>query len=244
MIVLRKSIWSSEKKFSPTTGCTSFSRLGIQCTARPNVTAGVEVDSATVRSVSYQGRRETQDYNREAVQEGSAFAIALRCLFNNGEHFQSYYYNYNITSADVPYKTFTINTYLTEKNFIILSCHLIDRGNVKIPSREFPIERWLRGAWVKLSVGAFASCQGVYNGSDEIRVVALTAVEDLGKPANSFSTILITVRRTLDAFVFATDYGKVVVLSVADVLGKANLDSIPLFSDNVLLKRVVLTTMF
>ncbi|KAL1472153.1 hypothetical protein MTO96_039504, partial [Rhipicephalus appendiculatus] len=72
-----------------------------------------------------------------------------------------------------------------------------------------------------------------------IRVISLSATESLGKPLNPYSTVKITIRRTLDTFIFVTDYGKVVVMDVVSVLGNANSDRMPAFSGNVLLKRVV-----
>ncbi|KAL1471446.1 hypothetical protein MTO96_039916, partial [Rhipicephalus appendiculatus] len=75
-----------------------------------------------------------------------------------------------------------------------------------------------------------------------IRVISLSATESLGKPLNPYSTVKITIRRTLDTFIFATDYGKVVVMNVVSVLGNANSDGMPAFSSNVLLKRVVVVS--
>ncbi|KAL3225491.1 hypothetical protein MRX96_004614 [Rhipicephalus microplus] len=121
-------------------------KFGLQCTAAPNRFAAIEIDNETVRTLNNAGQSVDRNvYRSRKVNAADAFGISLRCLYNNGEHFQNYFYDTNIDSIGISYKNFMINTYMSTHNFMILSCHLIDRGNVKIPNHSFPIEKWLRG---------------------------------------------------------------------------------------------------
>ncbi|XP_065284825.1 uncharacterized protein [Dermacentor albipictus] len=218
-------------------------KLGIQCTVSQSQLAAIEIDGSVLRSANSNGKVLLRPYDSVTIKERDNFSISLKCVAERDHYFHNCYYDIKFNQVKIPYITFDITTHMDASNFIILSSHIIDRSGARLPSKTNPLEYFLKGGWCRMSVGAFASCQATYRPSDAVRVTSATAVEDLGKPSDPEFTF--TVRRTIDSFVFLTDYGKALALTVGSVLNKLDDDDLmPQFSDNVGLKRVVLTTMF
>nr|XP_054925339.1 uncharacterized protein LOC129384168 isoform X1 [Dermacentor andersoni] len=218
-------------------------KLGIQCTVSQSQLAAIEIDGSILRSANSKGQVQLRPYNDVTIKERDSFAISLKCVAERDHYFHNYYYDEKFNQVKIPYISFNITTQMDASNFIIHSCHIIDRSGVRLPSKNTPLEHFLNGGWCRMSVGAVASCQATYKGSDAIRITSTKAVQDLGRPSGPEFTII--VRRTIEYFVFLMDYGKAVAIEIENVFSILQDDDLmPQFSDNVGLKRVVLTSMF
>ncbi|KAL1415410.1 hypothetical protein MTO96_006834 [Rhipicephalus appendiculatus] len=94
--------------------------------------------------------------------------------------------------------------------------------------------------FVRMEVGTLANFSGIYNGPDEIRIIAPGGVRDLGRPVHSGITIRITVRKTLDNFTFLADYSTEPVVGSYRDLVLSGHEYLPRFSMNFNIRHVYL----
>ncbi|KAL1446806.1 hypothetical protein MTO96_028720, partial [Rhipicephalus appendiculatus] len=83
----------------------NIGRFGLQCIAAP-ARCSIQIDGEIIKTLSLnsKGDLDRKVYTRRNVKPGDAFGISLRCLYNNVEQFQSFFYDANIGSGNVSYK--------------------------------------------------------------------------------------------------------------------------------------------
>lgn len=121
------------------------------------------------------------------------------------------------------------------------SCVHLSKHYYDWPPSKFPtstgLDPYLR-TFVIMEVGTLAHFSGIYNGPDEIRIIAEGGVQDLGRPVNSGITIRIAVRKTLNNFTFFADYNTDPVVGNYRDLVTSGHNYVPRFSMNFNIRHV------
>ncbi|XP_070390872.1 uncharacterized protein [Dermacentor albipictus] len=118
-----------------------------------------------------------------------------------------------------------------------LSQHVGDEeGTTKFPTST-GLDPYLN-SFVSMEVGTIAHYTGVYSGTSEVRVNAVGAVQDMGRPNHSGVTIRISIRKTLLNYIFFSDYGSEPVVAPFGNLVSTGHRYAPRFSMNFSVRQV------
>ncbi|KAH7969102.1 hypothetical protein HPB52_014636 [Rhipicephalus sanguineus] len=129
---------------------------------------------------------------------------------------------------------------MSNGSHLLLSTHFGDQSGVNFPT-DSGLDAVVAGV-VYMFPGSYAVYSGIYTGPDVIRINALGAVSDLGKPEISGIYVKIGVRKNLKMFVFYADYGSAPVLAPFGELMNSGHDYVPRFSLNFNVRHVVIVS--
>lgn len=169
---------------------------------------------------------------------GRFFTFAIRARDDSyyGQSFQCLVDNDSISAVAFPWSGVRHWETMRRGTNVHLSIHAGDEDGALFPTST-GLDPFLTH-FVCMQTGTIAHYTGIYNGSNEIRIMATGAVKDLGRPKNAGVTIRIAIRKTLDTYTFFPDYGTEPVVAAFYNLLPSGHEYVPRFSNNFNIRQV------
>lgn len=169
---------------------------------------------------------------------GRFFSFAIRARGDSyyGQSFQCLVNNGSISAVAFPWSGVRHWETMRTGTNVHLSLHAGDEDNAQFPTST-GLDPYLKH-FVSMEPGTIAHYTGIYNGSNEVTIIATGAVKDLGRPTNAGVTIRIAIRKTLDTYTFFPDYGTEPVVAALYNLVPSGHDYVPRFSNNFNIRHV------
>ncbi|XP_050033885.2 uncharacterized protein [Dermacentor andersoni] len=181
----------------------------------------------------------SSDKNNHVYGPGTFYTFALRAITDSyyGESFQAIVEEEAVTHTTLLWKGASHWEIMQDGCMVHLSKHVGDEeGTTKFPTSTGLDP--LLNHFVLMEVGTIAHYTGVYSGTSEVTVMAVGAVQDMGRPNHSGVTIRISIRKTLDTYIFFPDYGSEPVVAAFDDLVLTGHQYAPRFSKNFSVRQV------
>ncbi|XP_070392622.1 uncharacterized protein [Dermacentor albipictus] len=177
--------------------------------------------------------------NDHVYGSGAFYSFAIRAIKESyfGESFQAIVEEEAVNYAAFPWSGVHHWETMVDGKMVHLSKHIGDEeGTTKFPTST-GLDPFLTH-FVLMEVGTVAHYTGVYSGKSEVTVMAVGKRLDMGRPSHSGVTIRISIRMTLDAYIFFPDYGSEPVVAEYDNLVSTGDQYAPRFSKNFSVRQV------
>ncbi|XP_070390868.1 uncharacterized protein [Dermacentor albipictus] len=177
--------------------------------------------------------------NDHVYGSGAFYSFAIRAIKESyfGESFQAIVEEEAVNYAAFPWSGVHHWETMVDGKMVHLSKHIGDEeGTTKFPTST-GLDPFLKH-FVSMEVGTVAHYTGVYSGTSEVTVMAVGKRLDMGRPSHSSVTIRISIRMTLDAYIFFPDYGSEPVVAELDNLVSTGDQYAPRFSKNFSVRQV------
>ncbi|XP_075543618.1 uncharacterized protein LOC142578084 isoform X2 [Dermacentor variabilis] len=189
---------------------------------------------AVVKGSSYGGEESNEVYGA-----GTFYTLAIRATKDSyyGESFGAIVDKQVLKYVAFSWSGISHWETIHRASMVQLSKHIGDEeGTTKFPTST-GLDPFL-SHFVKMEVGSIAHYTGVYSGTSEVTVIAVGAVQDMGRPNRAGVTIRVSIRKTLDTYIFFPDYGSEPVVAAFDNLVSTGHHYVPRFSKNFSVRQV------